>query len=442
MTTNRPSIYQPNTLSTSRSINNPSSPLASSNRLLSNSSGQHSYTKAVSSSSRPKVVRSEVEQFTLSGYQIKSQTSGSNGKVISLAPTVQSGNAVGKFAGTSGTYSVRLGYWDTQNGAAQATVTLAGRTAQLSFNRTSGGQQTQKTLFSNLPLKTGDRIEIRGKANQQDRAKVDWIEFIPTASVTPTPSPTPAPSTISPPLPTPSSSAITNNFSSGWKTRWKVQTQGDWGDNNMQVMSNPGSKYGSVLRIHYPSKSASPTVSRKEGTPQGGAQFYATLGMTPKTTMHLSYDVKFSSNFDFVKGGKLPGLYGGKGNNGGNIPEGTDGFSTRFMWRRQGQGEVYAYLPSSQDHGTSLGRGAWSFKPGVWHHIEQEVSLNQPGKANGQVKVWLDGKSVFTNNQLTFRTADSLKINGLFFSSFFGGDDSSWSTPKDVYADFANFSLR
>jgi hypothetical protein len=402
-----------------------------------NTQGQQVYSKAVAQSSRVGVLRTEAETFTLSGYQIKSQKSASNGKVISLAPTVKSGKAIGKFAGAPGTYSVKVGYWDTHTGTAQATVAVAERSSQFKFNRTSGSQQTQKTLFSNMPLKTGDRIEIRSTANQQDRAKVDWIEFIPTVSSTPTP----APSTMNPPLPAPSSKSITDNFLGNWKTRWQVQTQGDWGDKNMQIMSNSGSKYNSVLRIHYPAQSASPTVSRKEGTPQGGAQFYATFGMPSKTTTRLSYDLRFSNNFDFVKGGKLPGLYGGKGNNGGNIPNGADGFSTRFMWRRQGQGEVYAYLPSSQDHGTSLGRGAWSFKPGVWHHIEQEVTLNQPGKANGRLQVWLDGKSVFSNNQLAFRTTDNLKINGLFFSTFFGGDDSTWSTPKNVYTDFANFSL-
>ncbi|MDX2213727.1 MAG: hypothetical protein SFY66_10620 [Oculatellaceae cyanobacterium bins.114] len=55
------------------------------------------------------------------------------------------------------------------------------------------------------------------------------------------------------------------------------------------------------------------------------------------------------------------------------------------MWRTGGQGEIYAYLPTSQDHGTSIDRGAWQFRPGVWHHIEQQVTLNEPGRNNGQV---------------------------------------------------------
>ncbi len=157
--------------------------------------------------------------------------------------------------------------------------------------------------------------------------------------------------------------------------------------------------------------------------------------------MRLSYYVRFSENFDFVKGGKLPGLLGGVGNSGGEIPDGTDGFSTRFMWRRNGDGEVYAYLLTSKKDGTSIGRGNWRFKPGVWYRLEQEVILNQPGKANGRVRVWLDGRPVLDRGALTFRTTNALKIEGLFFSTFFGGGDSSWATPKDVYADFADFQV-
>jgi len=34
-----------------------------------------------------------------------------------------------------------------------------------------------------------------------------------------------------------------------------------------------------------------------------------------------------------------------------------------------------------------------------------------------------------------------LRIEGLFFSTFFGGGDASWATPRDQYADLAGFEL-
>ncbi|MBD2020528.1 hypothetical protein H6F43_10040 [Leptolyngbya sp. FACHB-36] len=232
-----------------------------------------------------------------------------------------------------------------------------------------------------------------------------------------------------------------SQFAANWQTAWGIRQKGSWGFQNMSVVPDASGQFNRVLRVRYPANSSSPNAARTDGTPLGGVQFYADLELPAQDALKLSYSVRFSPDFDFVKGGKLPGLFGGSVNSGGNIPDGTNGFSTRFMWRRQGEGEIYAYLPSSQENGTSIGRGAWRFKPGTWHRLEQEVTLNQPGKANGQVRVWLDGQEVLVRSGLSFRTSSALKIDGIFFSTFFGGSNASWATPKDVHIDFANFSV-
>ncbi len=76
-----------------------------------------------------------------------------------------------------------------------------------------------------------------------------------------------------------------------------------------------------------------------------------------------------------------------------------------------------------------------------WVSIEQRVKLNTPGASDGEVTVWQDGKQVFTQRGMTYRTTDQLKIDGMFFSTFFGGGDESWASPVDQYADFAGFSV-
>lgn len=232
-----------------------------------------------------------------------------------------------------------------------------------------------------------------------------------------------------------------HQLSGNWMDEWEIRQEKSWGLDNLEVISEPGEPFEHILRVSYPAGSASPSVSRQAGVPIGGVQFYANLSIPPQTGLRLSYYVRFSDNFDFVKGGKLPGLFGGDGASGGDIPDGTDGFSIRMMWRRNGDGEVYAYLPTSEDYGTSIGRGSWRFVPGTWYRIDQEVRLNQPSQADGQIRVWIDGELVIDQAGLTFRTVDSLQIDGLFFSTFFGGGDESWATPHDVYADFANFSV-
>ena len=53
------------------------------------------------------------------------------------------------------------------------------------------------------------------------------------------------------------------------------------------------------------------------------------LNVSNSTTVMLEYSVYFPKNFDFVKGGKLPGLYGGPANcTGGNAV--LDCFSARY----------------------------------------------------------------------------------------------------------------
>jgi hypothetical protein len=207
---------------------------------------------------------------------------------------------------------------------------------------------------------------------------------------------------------------------------------GSFGWRKVTVLPAAGPGAGPVLRVLYPADSASRRAAA-DGASAGGAQAYLTHPSGPLE--------EFPPGFDFVKGGKLPGLYGGTVTSGQRIPDGTDGFSTRYMWRRSGAGEVYAYLPTSTKHGTSLGRGSWTWPTGRWVQIVQHVRLNTPGQADGVLDVWFQGEQVLHRTDITYRTVRDLKIDGVFFSSFFGGGDRSWATPRDQYADFAAIHL-
>jgi hypothetical protein len=229
--------------------------------------------------------------------------------------------------------------------------------------------------------------------------------------------------------------------SENWPQQWEIQPRQGWGSHNRQVLRQQPGVFPTFLRVYYPAGSASPRSHLDYGTPIGGTQFLATLNQPPNDALCLGYWVRFSDNFQFVKGGKLPGLYGGSSISGQKIPDGTNGFSTRLMWRRNGDGEVYAYLPTSTQDGTSIGRGSWKFQPGRWYHIEQQVLLNRPNQANGILRMWINQQLVLVQPDLLFRTTSALKIEGIFFSTFFGGQDLTWATPENVYADFAGFQL-
>gem|GEM_PF-4820262 len=44
-----------------------------------------------------------------------------------------------------------------------------------------------------------------------------------------------------------------------------------------------------------------------------------------------------------------------------------------------------------------------AFKAGQWHQVLLQVSLNDPGRANGSAQVFIDGKKVLQTEQVTFR---------------------------------------
>ncbi|WP_242424053.1 polysaccharide lyase [Frankia sp. EI5c] len=202
--------------------------------------------------------------------------------------------------------------------------------------------------------------------------------------------------------------------------------------------AGPGCGWRSA-QVWYPAGSASQASVEADGAPSGGAQVYLLLRDGPRDELHLSYRVRFGKGFQFARGGKLPGLFGGTHVAGGHTPDGTNGFSTRYMWRSGGKGQVYAYLPASTQYGTTLGLGTWEFVPGRWTAVQQRVRLNTPGRADGSLTVWIDGREVFRQDGMLYRSTPALRIEGVFFSTFFGGDDLTWASPVDQYADFATF---
>ncbi|KAF4620808.1 hypothetical protein D9613_000690 [Agrocybe pediades] len=209
---------------------------------------------------------------------------------------------------------------------------------------------------------------------------------------------------------------------------------------------------GPVLQVTYPEGSFSHDT--------GGAQFYSLWNTTDGSSfnsMMVSYELAFDKGFDFVKGGKLPGLRGGlnsTGCSGGNKATGLDCFSARLMWRKNGGGEIYAYIPTpnnlcseksitcNSDFGVSIERNSFSFVSGQWVRVTLLVQLNNPPNiANGQMSLYFNDLLAVNQQGLQIRAADDVAANGFYFSTFFGGSDTSWATPVTTYTYFRNVRL-
>lgn len=158
------------------------------------------------------------------------------------------------------------------------------------------------------------------------------------------------------------------------------------------------------------------------------------------THAYLEYRVRFKPGFDPVKGGKLPGLYGGNSPSGGEPA--TNGFSCRHMWRRGLQGEIYIYAMNTEDTDLkSIGRSALNFTDEGWHTIGQEIILNDPGRDNGIARVWIDGRPAFEQHGLVFRNDPTILLNGIMATFFFGGGDASWAASRDEFIEHGGYAI-
>ncbi|KDN44455.1 hypothetical protein RSAG8_05502, partial [Rhizoctonia solani AG-8 WAC10335] len=175
----------------------------------------------------------------------------------------------------------------------------------------------------------------------------------------------------------------------------------------------------SALEVFFPEGSINPGNS-----PQGGADFYGNPLPALMEAQNVTFGRKLPPgvflpvDFDPVRGGKLPGLYGGKtGCSGGDAA--LDCFSTRLMWRANSDGELYLYAPKDKqttevcntpprsiceaDYGLSIGRGSFKFTPGQWTHVSQTVVLNTPGKQDGYFTLDVNGERIMDLSGLYYR---------------------------------------
>jgi hypothetical protein len=148
--------------------------------------------KAISTSINNEPLRYEAEELTLNGYRVETvkNSSASDGKHISLKGARNGkGSATGIFEGETGTYQVKVGYYDENDGQSKAKVTVAGKTTSFVFDKDlpSGwakpSSKTSRIAIKEVQLESGDTFKIEGSRNKGEFARFDYIEFSPIKDV-------------------------------------------------------------------------------------------------------------------------------------------------------------------------------------------------------------------------------------------------------------------
>jgi hypothetical protein len=263
----------------------------------------------------------------------------------------------------------------------------------------------------------------------------------PTSTPTRTPSPTPEPSATPRPTPAPTPPSSTPPAGSAACSPGSFPVSSfapDFvGPATRTFTEQFITDQGSDVQVCYPAGSTSPS----SGDP-GGAQAELAIAHGPALSYTLSYQISFPVGFEWVKGGKLPGLCGGECWTGSD--NGPGGWAARFMWRADGAAEVLLSDATTTGDGTDLGRGTWTWlADGAFHPLTEQVTMNTPGVANGSIVVTYNGVQVGDFTGLTLAaTGDTEEVDSLMFSTFFGGHDSSWAPSTTQHIDFADFSVR
>lgn len=184
----------------------------------------------------------------------------------------------------------------------------------------------------------------------------------------------------------------------------------------------------------------------KDSEPPGGVGFIwqpADLSSNEPRSACLSYRVFLPEGFDYSAGGTLPGLLIGSAFAPRAEPVIGQGVAARLGWNREGRALVNTQFATDEGWKNPAALTTKTRIPvGRWVSVEQEVVLNDPGKKNGAVRLWVDGELVGENKKLGLRGDDTLTFAGVIADTHFGSISNDAKAVKDEEIHLSPFTVR
>lgn len=181
-------------------------------------------------------------------------------------------------------------------------------------------------------------------------------------------------------------------------------------------------------------------VKVEKGGHYGGSiqyRFKERLGSEPEE-VYFRYYLRLGDDWDPERGGKLPGIGGtyGRAGWGGRPSNGRDGWSARgqFNGRKDGKTPIGFYCYHADMKGRYGSNWIWEkdklgyLENNRWYCIEQYAKMNTPGKNDGILRGWVDGRAAFERKDVRMRDIAELKIECIWINIYHGG---TWPAPSD-----------
>jgi hypothetical protein len=182
----------------------------------------------------------------------------------------------------------------------------------------------------------------------------------------------------------------------------------------------------------------------------GAGGVIANIDISDGSAYELDFDVRFHSQFDFSRGGKIGfGFLVGDGNTGGDPGWDGNGGSLRMMWYQTDAGRVFFqpyvyYRDQPGEFGNSFGKSypsSGSLTKGTWYHVHMYIKSNTGSNTDGRAQILVNGTTLL-DQAIRWTTNDSKRlIRTLSFHTFRGGSQSYWMSASDGYIYYDNLSV-
>lgn len=229
-----------------------------------------------------------------------------------------------------------------------------------------------------------------------------------------------------------------------------LRNANNYGDGNQRIRVFPSGSGYKRLRINF------------ERGEFGRENYNARGNLADNNKYTTTYSFRFTDNWDFGRGGKLPGLGGGTTPAGGR-PD-TTGMTSRLMWRRDNRdnngvtrnylesyhywlGQYRRYAPDGAN-GAKNNRYRFgdrtflvSASKNQWYNIGMQVKLDT-GNGVGRLKIQVNGVTRYNRTHRYLTNNANWQMNSYLQAFFYGGGDNTWAPSRDSALFYDNLRVR